>query len=47
MNHAKPVATSDLYTAILALTLLVVVFTVGFVVFKCSADYGTIFQIRG
>ena len=37
--------TSNLYTALIALTLLAVVFTAGYVAYSCYADYGTIFKI--
>ena len=47
MAAPKASPTSGLYTAILALTLLAVVFTAGFVALKCQVDYGTIFKIAG
>ncbi|MBN1127056.1 MAG: hypothetical protein JXA82_18790 [Sedimentisphaerales bacterium] len=45
MASAKASGTSGLYTAILALTLLAIVFTAGFVVYKCQTDYKTMFTI--
>jgi hypothetical protein len=41
----KATAPSNLYTVILALTLVVVVATVVFVAYKCYFQYNTIFKI--
>ena len=41
----KPIAVSDLYTAILALAGGVVLATAVFVAVKCHLDFGTIFKI--
>ena len=41
----KPVAISDLYSAVLALAAASVLATAIFVAIKCFADYGTVFKI--
>lgn len=41
----KVKASSNLYTALLALACGVVLATAGFVTYKCWFDYGTLFQI--
>ncbi len=41
----KPVAISDLYTAVLALATGVVFATAVFVAIKCHIDYSAIFKI--
>ncbi len=41
----KPVAISDLYTAVLALATAVVFATAVFVAIKCQVDYSAIFKI--
>ena len=41
----KTIAVSDLYTAVLALAVGVVIATSAFVAVKCHLDYGTIFKI--
>ena len=43
----KPVATSNVYTAILALATGVVLVTAVLVTVKCYVDYETIFKITG
>ena len=43
----KSVAMSNLYTAILALAVGVVIATAAFVAYKCFNDYETIFKIAG
>ncbi|MBN1816508.1 MAG: hypothetical protein JW828_04055 [Sedimentisphaerales bacterium] len=45
MAPGKVSETSGLYTAILALTLLAIVFTAGFVAYQCHSDYKTMFTI--
>jgi hypothetical protein len=42
---AKPAFFSDIYTALLALTFVVVLGTAVFMVVKCMTEYGTIFAI--
>jgi hypothetical protein len=42
---AKVVASSNLYTAILALAFGIVLATAAFVAYKCYFQYGTIFKI--
>jgi hypothetical protein len=42
---AKPKASSNLYTALLALACGIVAGTAGFVAYKCFFDYGTLLQI--
>jgi hypothetical protein len=41
----KVKASSNLYTALLALACGIVLATAGFVAYKCWFDYGTLFQI--
>jgi hypothetical protein len=41
----KTIAPNNLYTALLALALGVVVATTIFIAVKCYTDYGTIFKI--
>jgi len=41
----KLIASSNLYTAILALSFCVVLATAVFVAYKCYLQYGTIFKI--
>jgi len=41
----RPVASSNIYTAILALTTAIVIATAAFVAIKCWTDYGTLFKI--
>jgi hypothetical protein len=41
----KVKASSNLYTALLALACGVIAATAGFVAYKCWSDYGTIFKI--
>jgi len=40
------VAESNVYTAMLALSFLLMLATVGLVVFKCYYQYETIFQVK-
>ena len=48
MSPKKPIAaTSGVYTVVLALTLMAVVFAAMYVVYRCHADYDTIFKIAG
>ena len=42
---AKPKASNNLYTALLALACGIVAGTAGFVAYKCFFDYGTLLQI--
>jgi hypothetical protein len=46
-KNRKPVATSDLYTAILALSTFAVLATAAFVIMKCYGHYGTAWAIVG
>jgi len=41
----KPIASSNLYTVILALALCVVLATAALVAYKCHLQYGTIFSV--
>jgi hypothetical protein len=41
------VAESNVYTALLALALVLTLATVGLVVFKCYYQYETIFKVAG
>jgi hypothetical protein len=45
IRTGKPAAFNDIYTALLALTVAVVLGTAVFLVFKCLSDYGTLFAI--
>ena len=47
MAEPRLSSTTGLYTALVALTLLAVVFTASFVAYRCLADYGTLFKIGG
>lgn len=47
MADPRPSSTTDLYTALVALTLLAVLFTAGFVAYQCLTDYGTLIKIAG
>jgi hypothetical protein len=44
-NGSKPAASSNVYTAILALAFAAILATAVFVALKCLAQYGTIFSI--
>ena len=46
-KNRRPAATSDLYTAIVALSTFAVLATAVFVVLKCYAHYGTAWTIIG
>ncbi len=41
----KPVASSDVYTAIVAIAFGAVIATAAYVAFTCYTNYGTIFSI--
>ncbi len=43
----RTVPSSGIYTAILALALLAVLFASSVVAYKCSADYKTVFKVSG
>jgi len=44
-NGSKPAASSNAYTAILALAFCTVLLTTLFVAFRCQGQYGTMFSI--
>lgn len=44
-SDMKTDSTGSVFAAILALALLAVVFTAGFVAYKCNVDYDTIVKI--
>jgi len=46
-KHNKPSASSDIYTAILALATFAVLATAVFVFLKCTVHYGTAWTIAG
>jgi len=47
MAEPRPSSTTGLYTALVALTLLAVLFTAGLTAYRCLTDYGTLFKIGG
>ena len=45
IRGGKIIASNNIYTAILAFAIFVVLTTSAFVAYKCYAQYGTLFQI--
>jgi hypothetical protein len=45
LRTGKPEALNDIYTALLAVTLVVILGTAVFMAIKCMTEYGTIFTI--